>query len=185
MAVSKYVAWALVILPTMAFGIVIYTAPEMIIGKQAIDLSIFLSLLGVALGYFSLIFSAYAAVGVQGIADLYFFKIRSPEILKKLRKISREVSDFGSEPSTELNAQRFMPEALVAMRSAKRMSNKHVKRVAKEAEVSLKNLKAIMKVECTTEFSAGQITNYWDFYQKISELVDEIVTQIEEAKALP
>lgn len=185
MAGLKYSAWAMVGFPTIIFGLFLYFSPETIVGNQDFDLSLTLNLLGIALGYYGLIFSAYAALQVQAIAGVYFFKIRSPEILKKLKKISKDVSDFGNEPSIDLHSQRFMSESLVALRSAKRVNNKHVKRVAKEAESSLQTLRTSMAASCAANLSAGQIPNYWDFYQKMSELMDEMSTQIDEAKALP
>ncbi len=185
MAVLKYIAWTMIIIPTVIFFVLVFLAPSAILGNNSFDLSLIFNVIGIALGYYSLIFSAYAALQVQQLAGVYFFKFRSPEILKKLKKITNDVSDFGSEPSMELNSQIFMSESLVAFRSAKRVNNKHVKRVAKEAEISLRTLKKSMISTCINGVSAGEIPNYWDFYQKISELMDEMSTQIDEARAMP
>jgi hypothetical protein len=185
MGVLKYIAWTMVVLPTIIFSVLLYFAPTIIFGEKLFDLSLTLNFLGIALGYYSFIFSFYAALQVQAISDLYFFKMRSPEILKKLKKITKEVSDFGNESWIGLNSQRFMSESIVALRSAKRVNNKHVKRVAKEAEISLQTLKASMMSTFAEDLSAGQIPNYWAFYQKMSELKDEMSTQIDEARALP
>lgn len=183
MAFYKYVVWALVVIPTLVFCIIWYFVPHVIIGDETLNASLALSLIGVVLGYYSLIFSLYAALQVQVISDAYLFKIRSPELIKKLKKISKLVSDFGNEPSSDWHSQRFVSEVLVVLRSAKRVNNKHVKVVAAKAEKSLNTLKINMKSGSNAVIPAGQIPHFWDFYQQITELLDELNEQIEEVRA--
>lgn len=172
-------------IPTVAVGVLLYFSPQVLTGDNAIDSSFALSLLGIALSYYGLIFSAYAALEVKKISDLYFFKIRSPDILRKLKEIAKAVSDFGGEPSEGLASQGFISVASVAFRSVKRTRNKDVTRVAEQAEAALRNLKASMKKACLPGQSAGEVPNYWEFHQKVAELVDEMNEQIKDTRAKP
>jgi hypothetical protein len=172
----KWLVWTVAIIPTAVLFVILRDYPQMLIGREGLNPSIILSLAGVVLSYNGLIFSIYAALQVQAISSVYFFKIRSPELHNKLRKISKSVSEFGTEPSDKLRSQTFFSEAPVAFRSAKRIKNKHVKKVAMQAERSLKALNSSMKLE-------SGIPNYWEFHQKVSELVDELSEQLKDARA--
>ncbi len=179
----KSLVWSLAIIPTAILLLLLWISPNLVSGGNDFDASLTLSLIGVALSYYGLIFSSYAALQVQAISDGYFFKIRSPDLHKKLGQISKLLIDFGTEPSEDLRSQKFISEALVAFRSAKRVKNKHVKKVATQAEVSLNTLKERMKLSCRPGTSAGQIPEYWEFHEKVAELVDELNEQLKDARA--
>jgi hypothetical protein len=183
MSVYKTGAWTLTLGGTVLFATLMYFAPEVILGTKPLDPSMMLSLIGVMLSYYGLIFSLYAALQVQNISSRYLFKTRYPELLKKLRRISKLVKEFRDEPSSELYSQQFISEAPSALRSAKRFNNDNVRKVAKEAELLLVKLKVGMPAACASNLPAGQIPNYWEFYSKISELVDEICEQIADLRA--
>lgn len=183
MARYKILVLLATIVPAVAFSLILWISPHVLTGGKPFDASIILSLLGAALSYYGLIFSSYAALQVQAIADVYFFKVRSPDIQRKLQQIARSVGDFGVEPSDDLQSQKFMSEAPVAFRSAKRVRNRHVTIIAEEAEASLRDLKESMKQSCGPGKSAGQIPNYWEFHQKVAELVDELGEQRKDARA--
>lgn len=183
MAYYKILVWSLVVIPTVIVMILCFISPHSLSGINAFDRSFILSLLGTSLSYYGLIFSSYAALQVQAISDVYFFKIRSPELHKKLEHLAKLVAAFGAEPSNDLRSQAFLSEAAVAFRLAKRFKNKHVKKVAKEAEESLQTFKTNMVVNCVPGKTAGQIPDYWEFYQKLAELVDELNEQLKDAEA--
>jgi hypothetical protein len=183
MGTYKYAVWMLVVVPAVVFIALILAEPKLIVGNDGLGPSMILSLLGVVLSYYGLLFSLYAALGVKNISDAYFFKIRSPELLKKMKRISRAVSEFGSDPADDLYSQPFISEVAVALRAAKRINNKHVKKAASEAEFALGTLKGRLKGARTPGISAGEVLGYWEFYQKFAELTDEMSTQIEETRA--
>ena len=145
MAVYKYAAWILVGVPTGIFSVLMYFSPKTVLGSSALDISLSLSLIGVCLSYYGLIFSLYAALQVQAISSSFFFKSRSPEVLRTLKKISKEISEFGNEPSTQFGSQSFLSKTPVLLRSAKKLNNRQVKSVAKDAEKRFSLLKASME----------------------------------------
>lgn len=95
------------------------------------------------------------------------------------------MSAFGNEALNMLNSQQFMSEIPVALRSAKRVRNSHVNKVAKEAESTFKALKRALGSAQVSGEAAGSVPKFWELYQKVTELADEMKTQIEEAKAKP
>lgn len=179
----KLLVCLLAIVPTIVYAVIYWIDPTILSGKLAFDRSIGLSWLGVSLSYYGLIFSSYAALQVQALSDTYFFKNRSPDLKKKLLHISKSVSDFSSEPSRDLRSQSFISEASVAFRSAKRIKNKHVKKVAEQGEKSLDKLKDSMISSSLPNKSAGEVANFWEFHQKITELIDELIEQVKDARA--
>lgn len=179
----KYLVWCLVAIPTVLLIILLRISPQTFVATGILDSAFILSLTGTLFSYYGLIFSFYAALQVSLISNLYFFKTRSPQIQKKLWGISKSISDFGREPSEDLPSQRFISESAVAFRSAKRIKNKHVKLIAEQAEASLQILKNNMKTACGPGRTAGQIPNYWEFLQKVSELLDELKEQTKDARA--
>lgn len=179
----KSLAWSLAIIPTVAFSVLLWGSPKTVSGGKDFDASLVLSIVGVVISYYGFVFSSYAALQVQAISDAYFFKTRSPDLQKKLAQISKSISEFGTEPSNNLRSQKFISEASVAFRAAKRIKNKHVMKVAGQAEASLKTLRGSMKLSCGPDTSAGQIPNYWEFHQKVAELVDELSEQLKDARA--
>lgn len=181
MGIFRYFVWVLVLVPTAVGASILYLSPESILEEPLLDKSQMLSIIGTALGYYSLLFSLYAALQVQVLSDKYFFRIRSPELHRKLQRISKCISEFGNEPADQLQSQKFISEAPVALRSARRVRNKHVAKVAIQAQAYLKKMKSNMT--SAGNKSAGQVAYYWDFYQKISELVDELSEQLKDAKA--
>jgi|GEM_PF-4121774 len=181
----KYAASLLAIAPSAILAIIFFLYPSLILGEREIDLDLILGFAGVSLSYLSLVFAAYAALEVQFLADTYFFKMRTPAILRKLDKVTKAISEFSSEPLSEIPSQAFMSESPVVLRSAKRVKNKDVIRVAKEAERLLETLKVNYRSVNMAQKPAGQLEQFWKFYQKMSELSDELRTQIKEKEALP
>lgn len=112
---------AFALLPLVTVPVLMAYAPHLITGSGRVDIATFWSLVGVGLSYYGLIFSLYAAIEVFNLSNRYFFKIRSPDILKKLSTISKKVSSFSSEPSQDLHSQNFIFETLVITRAAKRI----------------------------------------------------------------
>jgi hypothetical protein len=178
----RLLIWLVTIVPTVLLLSVLFLSPTIISGNDPFNSSLVLSLIGTVFSYYGLVFSLYAALQVQAISDIYFFKARSPDLQKKLRQIAKSVSEFGNEPSEDIRSQDFISEAPVAFRSAKRVKNKQVKKVAEQAETSLRQLRMSMKSGCGPDILAGQVSSYWDLYQNISELVDELSEQIKDAK---
>jgi len=179
----KSIAIFLAVVPTLVLAAILNFSPDLIIGNSTFDASLKLSLFGTLLSYYGVVFSLYAALQVQAISDVYFFKARSPGLQKKLSQISKTVGEFGNEPSVGLRSQTFISEASVAFRSAKRIKNKQVKSIAAQAEVTLARLKESMKSSCGVGVAAGQVPNFWEFHQKVAELVDELGEQIKDARA--
>lgn len=140
--------------------------------------------LGSWLSYYSLLFSLYAALEVKNISNKYFFKLRSPDVRKKLLNISRQINSFSAEPSESLRSQTFIPEAAVAIRAAKRMKNGEVKKVAKDAEKALSALRRVSQNEILDANTAGKVSGYWELHEKLTELADELKTQVDDLRAI-
>lgn len=180
----KNIALFVSTIPTIVVLIILSISPRLLNGGKEIDAAFIMSLVGIALSYYGLIFSLYAALQVQKLADSYFFKSRSPDLQRKLSAIVKAVGDFSREPSVELRAQKFISESSVALRLAIRIKNKHVTEIAKQAESALDSLKSSMKISYAEDTLAGNVPNYWEFHQKITELLDELSEQLKDARAL-
>lgn len=181
---QKNIALLVSTIPTIALLIILWVSPKILSGGKEIDAAFIISLFGIALSYYGLIFSLYAALQVQKLSDSYFFKSRSPDLQRKLSSIVKAVGDFSREPSVELRAQKFISESSVALRLALRIKNRHVTKIAKQAESALDSLKHSMKIYCADGTLAGNVPNYWEFHQKITELLDELSEQLKDARAL-
>lgn len=182
MAILRFIIFMLTIAPFLTAVVVISLDPQTLDQARSMNASLALSLIGAGLSYFGLLFSLYAALEVRNISQKYFFKLRSPEIHKRLLNITKRVSLFSNEPRDDLRSQTFISEIPVVLRAAKRVKNSEVKSVAKEAEKLFKKLKETSEVSLQGD-SAGQIQGYWDLFQKLSELADEVKTQIEDVRA--
>lgn len=178
-----FAIWFVVVVPPIVLAVILMYAPNVITGTQDLDSSFILSLVGASLSYYGVLFSLYAALEVRSISKRYLFKLRSPDILKKLRSISKAVNAVASEPSGNLRSQSFFHELPVVVRASKRMSSSEVKRVAKEVDEALHYLTTQGIPYSPNHITAGEIRGYWDLFQKISELADEMNEQIENARA--
>ncbi|HEX8584351.1 MAG TPA: hypothetical protein VF680_08070 [Allosphingosinicella sp.] len=178
-----FAIWLLVVVPAVIVAVILTYAPRVITGNQDLNSSFILSLVGAALSYYGVLFSLYAALEVRNISKRYLFKLRSPDILKKLRKISKAVNAIASEPSRNLHAQSFFHELPVVVRASKRLSSTEVKRVAREVDRALHLLIKQGIPNSPNNITAGEVRGYWDLFQKISELADEMNEQIENARA--
>jgi hypothetical protein len=179
----RFAIWCLVVIPAITVAALLMYAPKVITGGEDLDASFTLSLIGAALSYYGVLFSLYAALEVRNISNRYLFKLRSPDILKKLRRISKSVNAFASEPSGNLRSQSFFHELPVVLRASKRLSGSEVRRVVKEVDKALYYLTTRGVPHALANITAGELTGYWDLFQKISELADEINEQIENARA--
>jgi hypothetical protein len=179
----KFAIWFLVVVPAVVLAVILRYVPTVIVGDQDLDSSFILSLVGATLSYYGVLFSLYAALEVRNISKRYLFKLRSPDILRKLRRISKAVNAVASEPSGNLRSQSFFHELPVVVRASKRVSSSEVRRVAKEVDEALRYLTRQGLPYAPDNIMAGEITGYWDLFQKISELADEMSEQIENARA--
>jgi len=183
MVILRYGIWCLFIIPTVISAIALVYVPKVIFGNEALTLSITLSLVGVALSYYGLLFSFYAALEVQHLSSKYLFKLRSPDILRSLNSISKSVSSLAGEPSDQLRSQSFFHEIPVAIRASKKMKSAEVRRVATEAETAFNYLMVQADIVRPIHTTAGQIDGYWKLFSKISELAQEMKEQLKNVSA--
>ncbi|WP_197275777.1 hypothetical protein [Blastomonas sp. AAP25] len=175
---------ALILSPLVLCPLIYFIAPEIFTGGEPVSISMIWSFIGLSMSYYGLIFSLFAALEVERISRKYIFKILSPELSRSVTSIAKHISKFANEPPHEISAQTFMHEAPVALRAASRIQNIEVRRVAKEAQVELLKFKSQITKSSPNCTTSGQIPGYWEMYQKISELADELKTQIEELRSM-
>lgn len=174
----------LAVLPALIVPLIVKFAPGVFTGGEELSMPSIWSFVGLGLSYYGLLFSLYAALEVANLSTTYHFKLRSPEISKRLATIARKVSAFAGEPSQDLRSQGFIYEALVALRAAKRIKNRELQRVAKEADKALAQLTQQAKLHRRPGETASQVPGFWDFFQKISELSDEFKSQLDDVRAV-
>jgi hypothetical protein len=184
MAIFRFAIAAAAVLPIIIVPILVSYAPNFFIGSDDVSTVLIWSFIGIAMSHYGLLFSLFAAVEVYSLSNKYMFKLRSPDIAKQLRSISKKLSSFNSEPSVDISSQSFVHESFVALRAAKRMRNSEVKRIATEADTALTYLMQQAGLLGAPGLSAGQVNGFWEFFQKISELADEVKAQMEDARAI-
>lgn len=183
MTILRYVIIVFCLVPIIAILFVWYST-EIFADGSAFYNSFVWSATGVVLSYYSLLFSLFVALEVVYLSNKFFFKLRSPDIRKKLLSVSRNMSSFASEPAIDLRSQRFLAEGIVALRAAKRVKNKDVKRVATNAEKALIGLKTVSNLPVQEVATAGELDGYWQLHQYMTELADEVSSQIEDVRAM-
>ncbi|MBU2956794.1 MULTISPECIES: hypothetical protein [unclassified Paracoccus (in: a-proteobacteria)] len=177
----KQIILSLIIAPGLIAAVYFFSAPPD--GKWNIHTSFLWSSAGMLLGYYGFVFSLYALLEVMTLSNRHYFKTRSPELSKQLISISRKMSEFSSEPAMEIRSQRFISEIPVTLRSAQRMKNKEVEKLAKVADSNFRKLMNGLSGGYSRTTTSSQANAYWDLHQSLSELADEITNQIKDMRA--
>lgn len=172
----------LIIAPFLVAITYIIAAPPL--GKWNIHTSFAWSTLGMLLSYYGFVFSLFAVLEVRILSDRHYFKARSPELSKKLVEISRRINEFSTEPAFEIRSQPFVSEIPAILRSAGRIKNKEVRKIARVANKNFTKLMSGVRRGYGPTIKASQADAYWEVHQSLSELADEISNQIKDMKAV-
>ncbi|KYC34458.1 hypothetical protein WA1_51750 [Scytonema hofmannii PCC 7110] len=181
--IHRYIIWILALIPPVLGVLYLSLLYFDVLAGVRPSAESTVAYFGLFLSYYGFLFSLFAALEIKALSNKYYFRIRSPEINKKLLLIARKMNEFSREPISEIRSQPFISEIPVILRSAKRVKNKEVIKVAKNAERSFKKMTSGFNSNYLSTMNAGQADGYWDVHQIVSELADEIRTQIDDVRA--
>jgi hypothetical protein len=167
---------AIGILPPAILGVVGLLQPTLVLGQEDLNASLVWSLIGVLISYFGLVISSFALFEVTRLTNRYFARQRLPEIQKQLKKIADTMSGKADIALKEMRSERFIGETAVMLRQIKlvKFSNASISSVIKKAEASHTALGLEMKRPESGSIIANESNQFWDLFQSLSELADEI-----------
>jgi hypothetical protein len=122
----------LLLLPLPALVALYYASMPGDMFSQFHHFNEWLSVAGTLLGYWGLVASSYAALGVKKIEDRYFAKVRLPALKKNIDKLASELSTLSETSASDAMPLTIFSGVGVELRALKRVNGFGRKRQLKK-----------------------------------------------------
>ncbi|MGR9131727.1 hypothetical protein [Rhizobium leguminosarum] len=142
-----------------------------------------MSVVGTLLGYWGLVASSYAALGVKKIEERYFAKVRLPTLRKNIEKLASELSTLSETKASEAMPLSIFSALDVELRALMRVSGFGRKRQLKNLVKSVETISRWIKNHLGSTLPLNSCADFWDLYKGLNAISMEIKAVIEEEKA--
>lgn len=135
------------------------------------------------LGYWGLVASSYAALGVRKIEERYFAKARLPPLRKNIEKLASELSTHSETKASDAMPLSIFSALDVEVRALMRVSGFGRKRQLKALVQNVENISRWIKNNQNSASPLNSCSDFWDLYKGLNGISLEIRAVIEEEKA--
>ncbi|WP_179038762.1 hypothetical protein [Rhizobium leguminosarum] len=151
--------------------------------KQFLHFNEWLSVVGTLLGYWGLVASSYAALGVKKIEERYFAKVRLPALKKNIDKLASELSTLSETSASEAMPLPIFSGVGVELRALRRVNGFGRKRPLKKLLKTVDEISRWIKNNQGSYEPLNKCSDFWDLYTGLNAISLEIKAVIEEEKA--
>lgn len=147
---------------------------------RAID---WLSITGTFFGYYGVVFSAYAALGVREISNRYFAKMRLPEIRKQIESLASRLSILAESTTDKAVSDRIFSEITVALESLKKIDGYRRSKLIDQSLTHTSKVLTWVQSNRSTPLKVTLCDDLWPLYANLNTMNSQIMTAIEEERA--
>jgi len=171
--------WQLGIIVVLVIGLLIFQGGDIVRWHSALPsdqlnaLASWASLYGLGISCVGLFVSGYAALGIRQIKTRFLAKARLPALGKGLQKNASSLSDMAEEDPIPQQEKTILFSSIEAnLNAVRRHAPSQLKKSQKETKRAFDRL--TRQTNDTPDVAIGTLSAFWDTYEKIQLLKNEI-----------
>lgn len=170
-------------LPSLGAAGAFFLKPSVFWEPGTFSAGIAWTFVGVFLSYLGVVFSAYALHEVRILTHRNFAKHRFPELQSQIEKVWGRMKELKAHTVADARTETFLGEAEVALKRLKQAPTAGFAGTVKRARKQIVNLKSVFRDPKNKELVLQDVTSFWELYQALSEVTDEIRAFNQDSKA--
>lgn len=159
------------------YGWPLFGGDESLIGREV------WSFIGILMGYWGVLFSAYAAYEVRALSSKYFAKTRFPQVKSNFEGIAIAMGKVANKHAADLRPERFISKIPVALGEIERIPGHEMQSLINRAKKERKELIDWLDKPENQSRSANDSAMYWNLFRTINQISEEINAYLKEQEA--
>lgn len=170
-------------MPTFGLVVLFWKAPSILVGVEELTHEIYWMVGSGAATYLSLVFSLYAALQVQKIQNKQYSDKVLPVVKRDIDGCFTKLDDLLNDTVEELILSGVLNEATSAFNSLSLARVARLSKPIREARRRLRRVTLNLKRSKDRKLMAREVEGYWEFYQALGMVRDEVGGHLKTEKA--